>query len=283
MTPEPPFRSIAIAGLGLIGGSLALATREHWPSVRVIGVDSASVLAHASGNGAIDRSAPSLRDVDDVGLIVLAAPVKQNIELLRDVPSGMPVVVTDVGSTKQAMVEAGRGLASPAVFVGGHPLGGAERGGFAFARPDLFHGRPWIFTPDDGSEQAESALSVFVAGLGARPVTMPAPDHDRLMAFVSHLPQLTASVLMDVVGAASGADGLRLAGRGLIDTTRLAASPADVWRDVCQTNPAAIGDALDRLIDRLTRLRNGLEREGEVDELFDASARWRHVLMKGRE
>lgn len=283
MDAEPPFRSVAIVGLGLIGGSLALATRERWPAMRVTGVDTDSVIAHVRGSGAIDRSASDLGEVGEVDLVVLAAPVQQNLALLARVPAA-PIVVTDVGSTKRVMVEAGRMLGAPAVFVGGHPLGGAERGGFAYARADLFDSRPWIFTPDNETPPtAVAALTRFVAGLGARPVTMTAEAHDGLMAFISHLPQLTASALMDVVGEASGVEGLRLAGRGLIDTTRLASSPANVWRDVCLTNGDAIGKALDLLIARLSEAREGLVRADAIDELFEDAARWRGVLMKGRE
>ncbi len=103
------------------------------------------------------------------------------------------------------------------------------------------------------------------------------------MAFVSHLPQLTASALMDTVGSAARSDGLRMAGRGLVDTTRLASSPADVWRDICLTNADAIGDALDCLIQRLTQMRADLQRGEAVEAVFTAAAKWRAELMKERE
>jgi len=283
MDQEPPFRSLAIVGLGLIGGSLALATRQHWPSVQVTGIDSDAVLAHVRGSGAIDRSATQLSEIGKVEVIVLAAPVQENLELLAQVGK-RALIVTDVGSTKRAMVEAGREVALPAVFVGGHPLGGAEHGGFAYARADLFQHRPWIFTPEASTlPAAVTALTTFVAGIGARPVIMTADEHDRMMAFLSHLPQLTASALMGVVGDSADAQGLTPAGRGLIDTTRLASSPANVWRDVCQTNADAIGDALDALIGRLVELRATLRQPAAIDTLFADAARWRGVLMKGRE
>ena len=149
-------------------------------------------------------------------------------------------------------------LACPS-FVGGHPIGGAEQGGFGFARPDLFRHRPWIFTPGSATPAAAlDRLFEFARGLGARPSSMDAAEHDRVMAFLSHLPQLAASALMDVIGSSAGENGLRLAGRGLVDTTRLASSPPDTWRDVCATNADAIGEALDVLIDRLSELRADL-------------------------
>ena len=281
---DPPFSSIAIVGLGLIGGSIALGVRERWPSSRVIGVDTDAVIAHALGSGAIDRAVDSVAALPETSLIVLAAPVRQNIELLQQLAQRKTqAVVTDVGGTKRDIVQAARALPpSTITFVGGHPLGGGERGGFAFARPDLFAGRPWIFTPEgDASADAVERLSRLVTGLGARPSIVDAAEHDRLMALLSHLPQLTASALMDTVGSAAHAsDGLRMAGRGLVDTTRLASSPADVWRDICLTNADAIGEALDCLIQRLTLLRHDLQHGDAVETIFTAAAKWRAELIK---
>ena len=280
MSPsEPPFESIAIVGLGLIGGSIALGVRERWPESRVFGVDSEAVIAHALGAGAIERGFESVGALPDTSLIVLAAPVRQNIELLRQIKR--PAIATDVGGTKRDIVSAARALSPGTTFVGGHPLGGGERGGFAFARPDLFAARPWIFTPDgDDSRDAVERLSRFVTGLGARPSILSAEEHDRVMAYVSHLPQLAASALMEAIGAAAGIDGLRMAGRGLVDTTRLASSPADVWRDICLTNADALGDALDCLIARLTQLRGDLRHGEAIEAIFSAAAKWRAELMK---
>ena len=284
---EPAFHHIAIVGFGLIGGSIALAVRERWPATRITAVDRAAVLAHAAGSGAIDRAAHDVAELGGTDLVVLAAPVEQNVRLLPDVAAilGQHAVITDVGGTKRDIVKAAGALpAACAPFVGGHPIGGAEQGGFAFARADLFRGRPWILTPDgSGASKTVERLSGFVQGLGARPTTMDADEHDRLMAFLSHLPQLTVSALMDVVGEATESNGLRLAGRGLVDSTRLASSPADVWRDVCAANATDIGTALDMLIGRLQQLRAGLADASTVDPVFENAARWRAELMKGRE
>ena len=289
MSPdEPAFHNIAIVGFGLIGGSIALAIRERWPSIRITAVDRPPVLAHAAGSGAIDRTAKSVADLTGIDLLILAAPVEQNVRLLPDVAAiiGDGGLITDVGGTKRDIVNAACTLpgARASSFVGGHPIGGAEQGGFAFARADLFRGRPWIFTPNaSSSAQAVDRLAGFVESLGARPTTMDAEEHDRLMAFLSHLPQLTVSTLMEVVGEGTASRGLRLAGRGLVDSTRLASSPADVWREVCASNAGDIGVALDRLIARLQELRVGLSDGATVDTLFERAAHWRAELMKGRE
>ncbi|HZM92365.1 MAG TPA: prephenate dehydrogenase/arogenate dehydrogenase family protein [Vicinamibacterales bacterium] len=284
---EPPFKQIAIVGFGLIGGSIALAIRERWPSIRITAVDRPPVLAHAAGSGAIDRAAQAVTELSGNDLVVLAAPVEQNIRLLPDVFAVLAdgATITDVGGTKRDIVKAAAALrGARASFVGGHPIGGAERGGFAFARADLFRGRPWILTPNESTSQAAiDRLSGFIQSFGARPTTMDAEEHDRLMAFLSHLPQLTVSALMEVVGEATSSSGLRLAGRGLVDSTRLASSPADIWRDVCASNAGDIGVALDRLITRLQELRASLSDGAAVDAVFERAAHWRSELMKGRE
>jgi prephenate dehydrogenase len=285
MEKEPPFRSIAIVGVGLIGGSIALGVRDRWPSMRVYGVDRPAVLAHAIGSGALDRGVASVGELPAVDLVILAAPVRQNARLLTELPERLRdgAVVTDVGGTKRDILKAARAQGAPARFVGGHPVGGAEQGGFGFARPDLFKGRPWILTPHTDDADAVERLSRLAAGLGARPMTMEADEHDRVMAFVSHLPQLAVSALMDVVGAAVQSEGLRVAGRGLVDSTRLASSPAAVWKDVCVTNADAIRAGLDLLIDRLGDLRAGLDGGEVMDVVFADAARWRADLVKARD
>jgi prephenate dehydrogenase len=219
--------------------------------------------------------------------VLLAAPVEQNLRLLSEVAEhlGSDALITDVGGTKRGIVKAAAGLSgSGPAFVGGHPIGGSERGGFAFARADLFRGRPWILTPAASIAAGRvERLAGFIQSLGAKPTLMDADEHDRLMAFLSHLPQLTVSALMEVVGDATASSGLRLAGRGLMDSTRLASSPADVWRDVCASNASDIGAALDLLIARLQQLRSGLADAETVDTVFGRAAHWRFELMKGRE
>jgi prephenate dehydrogenase len=257
---EPIFGKIGIVGLGLIGGSIALAARELWPAALVIAVDNKDVLETAMRLHAIDVAA------DDM-------IVDENVRTAA--------VVTDTGSTKRDIVNAGRRLPARFTFVGGHPLGGAAQAGLEHARPDLFKGRPWLFTPADdrGGESLEKLLA-FVSAMGAEPRVVTASAHDQTLAFLSHLPQLTASALMQVVGDAVGADGLSLAGRGLVDTTRLASSPADIWKDIAATNSDEIRKALDTLIGVLTELRNDLTVGERLPEIFDAAGRWRRLLQK---
>jgi prephenate dehydrogenase len=277
----PIFHKVGIVGLGLIGGSIALAARQIWPTSLVIGVDNKDVLETAMRLHAIDVAADDPYILAEADLVILAAPVKQNIELLRELDDNVTqpaVVVTDVGSTKRAIVEAARSLPPKFVFVGGHPLGGAAQGGLEHARPDLFTGRPWLLTPSGENGEAVEKLSAFVKGLGAEPRIVDVTTHDRLLAFLSHLPQLTASALMQVVGNAVGAQGLALSGKGLADTTRLASSPAEIWRDIAATNADEIGPALDALIAVLQDLRRDLTKGDRLDDVFADAARWRSTL-----
>ena len=283
--PTPIFEKVAIVGLGLIGGSIALAARQHWPSSLVIGLDRKEVLEKAMVLHAIDVAADDSVVLAEADLVILAAPVEQNIERLAELDRYVttPAVVTDVGSTKRSTVEAARMLPSRFTFVGGHPLGGAPRGGIEYARPDLFIDRPWLFTPEGDSAAAVlERLCSFVRALGAEPQIVDPTEHDRLLAFVSHLPQLTASALMHVVGTSARERGLALTGRGLLDATRLASSPADIWRDICHSNADAIGEALDDLIRELEALRRGLKSSAEIDRVFKSAGDWRARLTAVR-
>lgn len=165
--------------------------------------------------------------------------------------------------------------------MGGHPLGGAATSGLEYARADLFTNRPWILTPaGDGSGEAVDRLSAFVRELGAEPRILTASAHDRLLAYLSHLPQLTASALMMVIGDAVRDQGLGLAGRGLLDTTRLAGSPAGIWKDIAATNDDELGVALDGLIAVLQDLRSDLSQGDRLGEVFAVANRWRDAIKK---
>ena len=283
--PDPIFPTIAIVGLGLVGGSLALTIREHWPSSLVIGVDDNDVLEEAMVRHAIDVAADDPVVIAEADLVVLAAPVEANLGLLDAVAEHVvtPAVVTDVGGTKRRMVERAATLPSPLTFVGGHPLAGAARQGIEHARSDLFVGRPWILTPvGDAAGEAVDRLHRFVTAVGAEPLIMTPAEHDRLAAAVVHLPQVAGIALMQAIGESAGEPGLALAGRGLVDSTRLASSPGSVWADVCRTNADEIGSQLDSLIAILQTLRDTLETDEEVARVFDAANGWRARLLATR-
>ena len=261
MTDEslPLTRRVAIVGCGLIGGSIDLAVRQHLRGTDVIALDRGDDL---------DRAVSA-------DLIVLAAPVGEIIALLgalRPLVSAS-TLITDTGSTKAAIVAAAEGLR----FIGGHPVAGAAVSGRGAARADLFAGRPWVITPTAAARPDDvERLQDFIRALGARPKVLDAAAHDRLFAFISHLPQLVASALLDVAGTAAGADGLALAGSGLRDTTRLAGSPPEIWREIVRTNDGNIASALEALVAVLTDLRSG--NADALSATFERAREWRRVL-----
>jgi prephenate dehydrogenase len=283
---RPLFDTVAIVGFGLIGGSVALATKERWPSTRVIAIDRPEVAERAAAVGRADHACSELRAVGGADLVVLAAPVRQNILLLSGLAGEVRegALVTDAGSTKREIMAAASVGQRRFTFVGGHPLGGNARGGIDHARADLFRGRAWVLTPDAATPpDAIVKLETFVAALGAIPVVKSADEHDRVMAFVSHLPQIAASALMTVVGDGAGMDAFMLAGRGLVDTTRLASSAPEIWRDITATNADQIAPALDRLIELLQQLRADLGDGRRLVQVFTSAALWRDRLVSGRD
>ena len=250
---------VAIVGRGLIGRSIELGLLSRGGTVVA----------------ALDRG-DDLSPLREADLIVLAAPVLENIRLL---PSIAPVlapaaIVTDTGSTKAAIVRAATGIR----FVGGHPVTGGTGSGPSTARQDLFQGQRWILTPGgDADEEAVEAVRALVESLGAISVRLSPGEHDRIFAAISHLPQLVISALMEQAGESAGSQGLGLAGPGLRDSTRLAASPPGIWRDILATNHAEIAAALDRLIGDLTRMRDDAT-GGELTRIFERAAFWKGEL-----
>jgi prephenate dehydrogenase len=278
VSADGDFRRIGIVGVGLIGGSLAFAVRRVFPDAAVIGVDRDDVTLVARQLGALTVGSRELSALAEADLVVLAAPGRENIAARSQLGGILrgPALVTDVGSTKRATLEASRCLPPTLTFIGGHPLAGAARGGLEASRADLFERRPWLLTPEAATPvAAQQRLVAFVGAVGATPVVIDAAIHDHVLAYTSHLPQLTASALMHVVGQSVGEPGLRLSGSGLADTTRVAASPAAIWSDICATNADEVLPALDQLIATLQMLREQLAQEESIAPLFESAQRWR--------
>jgi prephenate dehydrogenase len=228
-----------VAGLGLIGGSLALALRRA--GHQVIGVDRAAVLRRARAAGALTGTARTVSGAATAAdLVVLAAPPDVNLRLLEELAVGAPEArVTDVTSVKQPIVRLARRLRLRG-FVGGHPMAGREQGGFGGADAQLFQGRPWILTPERTTDPAAvRAAERLARAVGARVVHRKAAEHDRAVARVSHLPQLVAWALAD---AAAGHQDL--AGPAYREMTRLAASPPGLWAQILDQNAAEVEAAV---------------------------------------
>jgi prephenate dehydrogenase len=287
-----PFRSIAIIGVGVIGGSLGLAIKKHARSLNIIGFDTAAVLRRATRRGAIDSGALSLRSaVEQADLIVLAMPVAGILKSLPIVAkyAAAGAVVTDVGSVKGIIVRRAERLFPNGNFVGGHPMTGVEFSGVDAAHPLLFENAVYVLTPSHSRRtNAVDRLAAFLGELGARVVLLDAGTHDAVASVVSHLPQLTAVALTNVAGRrhTSGKHHLRLGAGGFRDLTRIASSKPEIWTDILTLNRPEVDKSLQLMIRELKAYRRLLT-SGNVRSLgseFNSARRIRSNIprtMKG--
>jgi prephenate dehydrogenase len=244
MDAEAPFSRVGVVGLGLMGGSIAMATRFAWPRTTLVGFDRSDEAANAARRHAVHETVPAIADLDGSDLIILAVPLGALVELMPELARlSDRAVVTDVGSTKREVLAAAAS-AGVSPFIGGHPMGGSERGGLDHARADLFTGRPWLLVPGSGGPDDARRVERFIAGLGAVPQWTDAETHDRTVAYVSHLPQLLAVALMNATAAAVGDRGLSAAGRAFGEMTRLASSPPELWQGILARNADFVAEAL---------------------------------------
>jgi prephenate dehydrogenase len=249
---------VAIVGLGLIGGSLAraLVARGH----EVVGVDVAPARRRARAAGAISRGAATPEGAAaGADVLVLAAPPRVNLAILRRLAPQCRagLVVTDVGSVKWPIQREARRLGLRR-FVGGHPIAGSEGSGFGASSATLFHGHAWVLTPS-AEAPALRLVRRLVRAAGARPVLLEAAEHDRTLAFLSHVPQVVSWALFETAARDPVARrGMGLAGPGFRDMTRLAKSPRPLWRDILSQNKAEVARALRALEKALARCRRDL-------------------------
>ena len=253
---------LTIVGTGLIGASVGMAARAIGDIV-VVGFDSRDGHAlRARERGAIDDIAGSLEEaVRGADMVVVATPVDRIAATCRELTPWLApeAVVTDVGSAKGDVVAS----VDPVLgrrFVGGHPMAGSEQHGPDAADETLFEGASWILTPTTGtSSEAYRRVSELVAGLGAVPVALDPDVHDRLLARLSHLPQLAASALVEVAaGSGDGEALLGLAASGFRDVTRIAASDPEMWVAILQANRQAVLEAIEGLSGVLETLKGDL-------------------------
>lgn len=241
---------MAVVGLGLVGGSLARALTAA--GYRVLGVDREGVRRQARAAGAVAATAGGVERAARADLVVLAAPPAANRKLLRRLArvARPDLIITDVGSVKGSIVEdaAALGLTS---FVGGHAMAGTEGRGFSSSSSELFRGAAWWVVPAPDA-RATRAVRALVRAVGARPRTIAANDHDRVVAFLSHAPQVTSWALLEAARADPVARRyLSGAGPGFRDMTRLARSPRGLWREILQQNQPEVARAVDALVRRL--------------------------------
>ena len=262
-------RQITIIGTGLIGGSLALALRKKKFAGRIVGCDREATLERARMRGAIDDGTANPGDaVHGSQIVVLATPVLAICDLIERLGPALPskTLLTDVGSTKATVVERAVkvfGKSAGKRFLAGHPMAGKELSGVDFADADLFQSAVWFLSPLPEQNLNEGVFAEFagwIDAIGARIAMLPAEDHDRLCAWISHVPQMISTALAAALVDEFGAEAplLPAGGRALKEMTRISASPYSMWRDVAITNQKNLANALWKVEQRLAHIRENL-------------------------
>lgn len=264
--------TVAIVGLGLIGGSIALGIKKRMLASRVVGiVRQRSSIEKAIQLRAVDACTLDIAEgVRDADIVILATPVSLIVELARKATPHMKgfAILTDVGSTKSYIIsEIKKGLRKDVSFVGGHPMAGSEQRGLEWASADLFEGSTCILTPDtylspappedEGKVRGRNAVEKVAAmwkSLGATVKFLPPEEHDEVLAYVSHLPHFVASSLVNVIKG----DYWQYAAGGLKDTTRIASSDADLWLSIYEQNRAKIISAIEAFLDKISAFKVAL-------------------------
>jgi prephenate dehydrogenase len=256
------WNTVAIVGVGLIGGSIGLALRERKLAGEVVGIGRrAANLQKARSSGAIDRSTVEIAaGVNRAELVIVCTPVASIGEHVREAAAACPVgaLITDAGSTKASIVRSLNGaLPRSVAFVGSHPLAGSEKNGCEHARADLFEGRVVVVTPTrTTSEDNLQRTADFWSALGATVHLMSPSAHDRALAATSHLPHVIAAAL----ARATAVEDLPLTAGGWRDSTRIAGGDVELWRQILLDNRKEVVKSLARFEKSLAGFRSAIER-----------------------
>jgi prephenate dehydrogenase len=286
LNPDIHFKHITIFGVGLIGGSFALAAREAGLAERITGCGDKKFLQAALLHQVIDGIDEAFEkgETSDADLIYLAAPVGAIVDFLRDRGSLIKAgaIVTDAGSAKREICKAARQFLPASVdFIGGHPMAGSHKVGVEFANRELFKRAPYALVVEDPAEISNEAVSKIirvVEAIGGRVVKLTAAEHDRISARISHAPQLVAIAITNAVAKSQNSRALELAGNGFGDMTRLARSSWSVWEDIVNANRDEIAAALAEVILELQAARDSMTAEDltELQKAFQSAGDFLH-------
>jgi prephenate dehydrogenase len=277
-------KQLSIIGLGLLGGSVSLAVLRSFAQVKVIGY------SHRPSTRKKARKLAVSSDVVDclklsvscADLVILATPIMTFEKIFSEIADSLPdgCIVTDVGSTKMLPHRwAAKKLPKRIHYIGSHPIAGSEQRGIVFARDDLFEGAMCILTTTKKTDrQALQTLKSFWSKLGCSVKSMTPIEHDRIFANVSHLPHITAAALIN----ANNNEELKFAGKGFIDTSRLASGPANIWSDVLLTNVNNATKGIDKIIAELVKIKKAIKKENkkQIEQLLEKARTKRAILIK---
>ncbi len=275
---------VVIAGLGLMGGSLALALNKKSDNFEIWGYDFPTVCAQALERKIIHRQVERWPDdCQDADLVFLATPIQIIEQQLRELNGVVPAetIVTDLGSTKQNVHQLTQNINFSGTFIGGHPMTGSEKSGLEAANPLLYENAVYILTGVDAQNKklAETKLFPVLAELKARVLLLQPQIHDEIMAMISHLPQLVAVNLVNLVGQKNAPEKpyLELAAGGFRDLTRIASSNFTIWKDILERNKENVRSALKQLIDLL---QSQYERMADLSEDFHRANYFRSQIPR---
>ncbi|MHC4145145.1 MAG: prephenate dehydrogenase [Planctomycetota bacterium] len=277
-------KQITIVGLGLLGGSISLSALRSFPRAKVIGyTHRPSTRAKARQLAVATEVASSLKSsVSNADLVILATPICTFEAIFSEIADALPsgCIVTDVGSTKVIPHRWAAGKLPETVhYVGSHPIAGSEQRSVEFARDDLFDRAVCILTTTEKSNrQAVRTLKKFWSELGCLLKTMTPAEHDRIFANASHLPHVTAVALTN----ANSSEDLKFAGKGFIDTSRIASGPANIWADVLLTNANNTARGIGRVIAELGKLKKAIESKdrSKIETLLEGARSRRAAVIK---
>ena len=278
-------KKLVIFGVGLIGGSVALALKNQPHAPLCVGVGrNRQNLDQAMALGIIDNIADDIPTaLSGADMVLIAAPVAQTKSILQNIkPHLSPnTVITDAGSTKTDVLATAKTVLGEhaSQFVGGHPIAGAEKSGAPAAMADLYVGKNVVLTPNNHQAEAVNKVRQLWQACGANVIEMPAENHDRIFATVSHLPHLLAFALVDDIASRDNADELfQFAASGFRDFTRIAGSSPEMWRDISAANRAALLDEVSKYEQALAKLKQTLAAEDNdgLQAIFERASKARN-------
>ena len=283
MEEESDFKKITIIGVGLIGGSLGLALKEKKPNFKIVGIDKQEIIKKAIARGAIDEGTVNLEEgIKEADIVIIATPVKTILNILTQINPFLKkgCLVTDTGSTKQKIVQkADKVLSKDIFFIGGHPMAGSEEYGIESANPHLFQDRTYILTPTKKSNSiAIEKISSLIKMIDAKKLILDSLEHDRIVGTVSHLPQIMAVSLLNMISGLVQKENnnnyFKAIGEGFKDMTRIASSPYKIWEDICDTNQENIVEMIQEfksylgvIEDKLKNNPNSLKEEFQTAKM----------------
>jgi prephenate dehydrogenase len=282
------FNKITIIGVGLIGGSLGWALKEKKPNFKIVGIDKQKIIEKAIARGAIDEGTANLKEgIKEADIVIIATPVKTILNILTQINPFLKkgCLVTDTGSTKGQIVErADKVLSKDIFFIGGHPMAGSEECGIESANPHLFQDKTYILTPTKKSNlTAIEKIFSLIKMIGANKLILNPLEHDRIIGAVSHLPQIIAVSLINMVNELVQKENnnnyFKAVGEGFKDITRIASSPYKIWEDICYTNKEIILEMIQEFRNYLGIIEDKLKNDPSIlKEEFQKASKLRENI-----